>query len=397
MTITLPLPLGLTEAELDNLQNLLGYLSADVTGFRIDRVASEVELATLETADRASLQEKVAHLVRKVRPLRPDRGGGLMVDRSQQTVPCKEDVFGQLIAKREIIEHAPGVFSLHGKLQHMFRRLDESLRDFALQQGAEEVTYPVTIALSTLQKSKFFSHYPQFANFISVLEADTENISAAAKKLSSSEPLDFLQHLKRPACMCRSAGCLHAYPSYEGQVFAPVQTVCLTMMGRMFRNEGANISGLERLHEYSMRELIFLGSAQFVRERLAGCLDWCRAYLVNFELQGVIQTANDPFFADNLAALQLFQRSEQSKYEFRLINPFTGNSISVGSVNMHAEHFSKAHDIKFQNGDYIQTGCFGVGFERILFVTLAQYGSDEREWPAALREFYFGSSVRPRP
>ncbi len=397
MTITVPLPAGLAEADFDNLQNLLGYVSADVISFRIDRTECRVELAVRETADRQVLEEKIAQLVRKVRPLRQVKTAGNVVDRLSETAPCRDDVFAQLVEKREVIEHAPGIFSLHGKLQRMFRRLDESMRNYALEQGAEEVTYPVTISLGTLQKSKFFSHYPQFANFISVLESDTDNISAAAKKLSSAEALDFLQHLKIPACMCRSAGCLHAYPSYEGHVFEPGQQVSLTMIGRMFRNEAANIHSLERLHEYSMREIIYLGSAEFVRERLAGCIEWCKAYLEHFEMQGVIQTANDPFFADNLAALQFFQRSEQSKYEFRLINPSTGNSVSVASVNMHAEHFSKAYDIRFPSGDFIQTGCFGVGFERILFLTFAQFGYDETAWPESLREFYFGPNVRSLP
>ncbi len=397
MNITVSLPAGLAEADLDNLQNLLGYVSEDVLSFRIDRAAGQVELSVRETADRQVIEEKVAQLVRKVRPLRKVQDAAHVADRLAETAPCRDDVFRQLVEKREVIEHAPGVFSLHGKLQRMFRRLDESLRNYALEQGAEEVTYPVTISLGTLQKSKFFSHYPQFANFISVLESDTDNISAAAKKLSSAEALDFLEHLKRPTCMCRSAGCLHAYPSYEGQVFAPGQTVAITMIGRMFRNEAANIHSLERLHEYSMREIIYLGSPEFVRARLAGCIEWCKAYLLRFEMQGVIQTANDPFFADNLAALQFFQRSEQSKYEFRLINPTTANAVSVASVNMHAEHFSKAHDIKFPGGDYIQTGCFGVGFERILFLTLAQFGYDEAGWPEALREFYFGPVVRSLP
>lgn len=396
MTITVPLGVVLTDADLDNLENLLGYVSADVTGFRLDRQASQIRLEVLATADVAAIEKKVGGLIRKARPLRSLQSAECVLDCTAQSVPCRDDVFQTLLEKREVIEHAPGTFSLHGRLQRMFRRLDESLRQFALAENAEEATYPVTISIPTLQKSKFFSHYPQFANFISVLEPDVEHIAAAAKKLSA-DSLDFLEHLKLPVCMCRSAGCLHSYPSYEGERFSEDRTVSLTMVGRMFRNEGTNISGLERLHEYTMRELIFMGSRDFVRERLARCIDWCKAYLTDFELQGLIQTANDPFFADNLAALRLFQRSEQSKFEFRLINPFTGNSISVASVNMHGDHFSKAYDIQFTSGEYIQTGCFGVGFERLLFVTLAQYGYDESHWPDRLRQFYFGPEVLSWP
>ena len=37
MNITVPIPAGLTDSDFDNLQNLLGYVSADVVSFRIDR------------------------------------------------------------------------------------------------------------------------------------------------------------------------------------------------------------------------------------------------------------------------------------------------------------------------------------------------------------------------
>jgi len=161
------------------------------------------------------------------------------------------------------------------------------------------------------------------------------------------------------------------------------------MIGRIFRNEGSNVTTLERLHEYSMREIIFMGRSEFVLSGLGACLAWCRDYLEEFELQGTIQAASDPFFADNLAALQCFQRSEQSKSEFRLAIPFSGKSISVASMNNHGEHFSKSYNIRFANGRFIHSGCFGAGYERIIFATLSQYGYEESEWPEKLRGFYF--------
>ena len=281
----------------------------------------------------------------------------------------------------------------------MFRRLDESLRNYALEQGAEEVTYPVTIPLGTLQKSKFFSHYPQFANFISVLKSDTDNISAAAKKLSSAEELDFLEHLKRPVCMCRSAGCLHAYPSFEGQVLRRTRPCSITMIGRMFRNEGANIpqprapARVQRAGDHLSRlarSLCASGwpAARVVHVPICSTLK-CRASF---------RAANDPFFADNLAALQFFPALGAEQVRVSAHQSHDRQQPSRwASVNMHAEHFSKAYNIKFSgrrlhSDRLLRRRLRAHPFPHARAVRLRRGGV-----AGALREFYFGSTVRARP
>ena len=387
--ISIPLTGLASDQDFENLENLMAYASPEIASHTVDRANCLIEIELREGAEVTALESRLTAMIRKIRPIKAGPANQVVIDRLGQSVPCRENLLETLEKRREVIFHAPGVCSLHGQLHQMHKALDRRLLALALDQGAMEATYPVSIALGTLKRSNFFSHYPQFANFISVLNPDAESISLAAKNLGGSGDLDFLQHLQSPTMMCRSAGCLHAYPSYENEVFAPDRAHSITMDGRMFRNEGRNLHGLERLHEYSMREIIFLGSPAYVREGLAACMEWCKSYLTEFGLQGVIQSAGDPFFADNLAALQFFQRSEQSKHEFRLINPFNGNSVSVASVNNHGEHFAKSYNIKFEDGTYVATGCFGVGFERLLFLTLSQYGYDSAGWPQALREFYF--------
>lgn len=391
--LIIPVDIEFADSDFENLENLLPFVSSEIKNWSVDRPSRRIIL-DIEGSEVDGVEEKVRRLIAKVKPLRASKDPAYLVDCSSQQVPHEADVFQLLLEKREIIQHAPGVFSLHGKFQRMFSRLDGHVRSLARKLQAEEVVYPVTISLETLRKSNFFSHYPQFANFISTLAPDLDSISAAAKALSKDGEFDFLDVLRRPSCMCRSAGCLHSYPSYENQTFRDDQEVVITMLGRIFRNEGSNIKSLERLQEYSMREIIFMGSPDFVCQGLDECLAWCRDYLMRFQLQGVVQSANDPFFADNLSALQLFQRSEQTKLECRMTVPFTGKSISVASINNHGEHFSKSYAIRFPSGKFITTGCFGVGYERLLFATISQYGYDETLWPSALREFYFPPEPR---
>jgi len=62
--------------------------------------------------------------------------------------------------------------------------------------------------------------------------------------------------------------------------------------------------------------------------------------------------------------------------------------VSVGSLNNHGAHFSKAYNIRLANEQFATTGCVGFGYERLIFLVLSQFGLDERAWPTALREFW---------
>lgn len=396
MEITIKINFSIQDdADYENLQNSLPYCSQEISFYEISRETNSVLIRVASSDQVENVTNKVNELLNKLKPAIHENMTRTIFDNLSVSPPCKEDVYPILLKNGDVFCHAPGIYSLHRKLRQMFERLETHVRKFASTQKAEEVIYPVSIPIATLVKSNFFSAYPHFANFISTLKEDVDNISEFSKKAASDSKdnkavtLDFLGHLNVPKNMCRSAGCLHSYPSFENKVFKDNETVCLTMMGRMFRNESRNASGLERLNEYSMRELIYFGSNEYVQSSLALSINWFKEFMISFGIKGVIQSANDPFFADNLATLQYFQRSQQTKLEARFYNPSTTNMISVGSINFHGSHFSKSYNIRFNNGNPIATGCVGFGYERLIFLILAQYGYNEDSWPKALREFFF--------
>ncbi|NNC64360.1 MAG: hypothetical protein HKN84_06215, partial [Gammaproteobacteria bacterium] len=393
-SLAVAIPPEYNDADFDNLQNALAYLSEDVESFSIDRPGFRVQVTLAGGADPAPIRARIGELTAKLISVPESNLTHTLFERKRRERLSDEGVFAELVRSRQVIEHGPGVFSLHGRFLELLHALDNKVVELANDMNAAPALYPVSIPLETLKKSNFFSSYPHFANFVSTLREDMENISEFSGKASESLAFDFLEHLNAPKMMCRSAGCLHSYPSFEHQIFEHGRVECITMVGRMFRNESKNIGTLERLNEYTMREIIVLGSPEYVAESLTRCIRWFEELLEHLNLTGSIQTANDPFFADNLATLQFFQRSQQTKIEVRMVNPASGNQVSVGSINNHGSHFGKSYNIRFDDDTFVNSGCVGWGYERLIFLILSQHGMNESAWPQPLRELFASQSTR---
>jgi seryl-tRNA synthetase len=106
-----------------------------------------------------------------------------------------------------------------------------------------------------------------------------------------------------------------------------------------------------------------------------------------WELNSIIELANDPFFTNDFQVKASFQRQQEMKYELRLTIPYLDKSIACSSVNFHSTTFGNAFNIKIGKRSAV-TGCVGFGIERWAFAFLAQYGLDEALWPQSFREQY---------
>ena len=62
------------------------------------------------------------------------------------------------------------------------------------------------------------------------------------------------------------------------------------------------------------------------------------------------------------------------KYEIVANIPFLKNDIAIGSINFHFNTFGKAFNIS-KNGQFIFSGCIGIGFERLLLALYSQHGT----------------------
>jgi len=376
------------ETDIENLQTGLAYISQEVEGLTIDKEEQVIHFKLKAGSDASKLEALLKEAILKFRPFSEEDSTVILHDFSQFNILNSKDVFSVLVERGDIAEYNEGYFALGGKLLQNMKKIDEELLTFARSLSSSEVVFPITTQISNLNKHDFFKQTPQFANFISTLKEDIDNISNLSNGLSGEGEFKISEHVHDPKCMCRSAVCLNSYPRFENKKFRAEQNIALTSVGKVFRNESKNVQSLERLHEFSMREIIFFGTAEYVDESLKKCVQWCVDFIKKFKLKSIIQSANDPFFAENFSTLQFYQRSQVSKYEVKLFNPSSQNQVSCASLNNHGTHFSKAFNIKFENDEYIFTGCAGWGLERCIFMIYAQYGVEEEKWPCELKEFF---------
>ena len=159
-----------------------------------------------------------------------------------------------------------------------------------------------------------------------------------------------------------------------------------TATGKCSRWESGNLEGLERLYDFSMQEVIFLGRGEEVLAKRQASID--RTTALFDEPLGVayeIRTATYPFFIDSYAPQVTFQKAFELKFEARALLPYKQKTFAVGSFNYHQDLFGRAFDIQDGNGEPLHSGCVGFGLERIALMVFAQFGLDpangQRRWP----------------
>ena len=163
-------------------------------------------------------------------------------------------------------------------------------------------------------------------------------------------------------------------------------------MGRVFRHEAANIAGLDRLWEFNVRELVFIGDEQFVLDARKLATHCVVDMLEKWDLDGHVETATDPFFATVHAARTFWQRSMDVKYEIKLplapLSDGKARSVAVGSINVHGPFFGDRFKISDTAGEPAHTGCVGFGLERWVLALFTQHGFDGQAWPRSLRDAF---------
>lgn len=376
----------LDEFTIEALENNLSYISAEIINYKIS--PTEIHFNLKENCDLNKLGNDLNDLIKKIKPLKNISSKTIFAQ--QEIVPiCKSDIFQELVDTGSVYVLQDGIVALSGLVLKMYEELDKKVVEFSKTQAAKKALYPVTVHFDNLMPTHYFQRTPQHALFISPLTEDAKNISDFSKLITNdSQETNIASYLKKPQSTCRSAVCLNCYPTLKNRSLKMNENLSFTAEGRVFRHEYKKVTSLERLYEFTCREIIYVGTKEYVKKSLKECEQWFIDFLTKYKLNSCIKTASDPFFLDNSRALQFYQVAEDSKFEVRVLNPFTDNQVSVGSLNFHGNHFSKAFNIKTTDGELAASGCVGFGLERTVFTVLAQYGLDLSKWPNELRSFF---------
>jgi seryl-tRNA synthetase len=396
---TVTLELGrVVDADLSaDIEKQSVYVSTGVRALRVrdDRAAVTFVVGDGESEDdaRRKVERFLADMVQKFRKL----SRKVLASHSRASArPLERGVYEELLRRRWVLDLGRGQVGLAGPALSLARALDDECRDLGVAVfGASEEAYPALIPASVLGRCGYFASFPQAVSMVSHLVEDYDLIEAFRKANAESPELAIPdpRALPTPEACLVPAVCYHCYQSLEGRTLGDGGHVA-TSAGKCFRYESSNIKGLDRLWDFTMREVIFVGTEAFVAERRQKAIDCVVEQLARWDLEGAVETANDPFFPTTYATKTYWQVRSDLKFELRLaIEPGAGGearTLACGSFNLHESFFGKTFGITAGDGQPAFTGCVGWGLERWVLACFTQHGFDRDGWPEALRARIFG-------
>ena len=367
----------------------LFYVSDRIAGFSLveeDGLIRGVEIEHRGEEGVEGLASKIDYIVNT--DILPQKQiPAAIVWRSRIAPSYHPDVFRTLLDKGIAFEPGPGLVGFGEPLISLMQNLDAMLRQIAVDEfQASEYQYPTLIPAQVLEELDYFTSFPQFGMFVTRLHNDVDVYRAflADYRAHGGIPPSLFAHCQNHDYCLPPTMCYHTFHQLR-ECRVPENRV-VTSRGKSFRFESIYARGLERLWDFTIREIVFLGTREFVVDCRQRMMRRAQALIEELELFGHCEVANDPFFVGSQTASKIFsQKLMELKYELR-VNIDPEQSIAVGSFNYHDTFFGQRFRMSADGRNPLMTGCVGFGLERLMYAWLCQHGLDEAKIKASIEK-----------
>lgn len=284
----------------------------------------------------------------------------------------------------ELVVFGRGRYGLGPKLVRLIDYFDRRALSMAAEFDAAPHAFPALIGADVLDRCRYLKNFPASLNLVSHLREDHAILQEFARSVQvDGAGLVFDRNAASSVeCLLSPSVCFHWYMWLRDSLLERPRAV--TALGKCFRYESSNLTGLERLWDFNMREIIFVGPAEYVLDARNRLVDLSARFLDELGMAYEISTATDPFFVDSYAVQAAYQQGFELKYELLAPLPYSGKKLAVGSVNYHQDFFGRSFCIQAGENP-AHTGCLGFGYERLALAFIAQHGPDESKWPEIVR------------
>jgi seryl-tRNA synthetase len=282
----------------------------------------------------------------------------------------------------------PGFYTLQGDFLRVFQAINNATLRMASEVNAIEQEHPAVWPVRLFKMIDYFHEFPHQMILCAPVKDDFASRSMFSRLYGKDQefetvPMDGL--MADASYGLQPAVCDCCYYSLEG--VDAHEDAFYTTFNKVFRNERSATNRLDRLTNFSVRDIMFVGGEEFVLEARERLIERLSQFLVALHLNAKIETANDPFFANDSAMKSVFQSAHRLKYELLADIPHLGKQIAVGSINLHTDFFGRAFNIKMRDGRVAHSGCIGVGMERMTYALFCQHGPTLTQWPAPLLRY----------
>jgi len=288
---------------------------------------------------------------------------------------------------KDVMRVADGFFAFQGNFLKVFHAINRHIKRMADELNAIEQEYPTVWPIDLYKKINYFFEFPQQVILCAAVKNDFEARKEFAEKYSKDKPYTTIEMdalFENATYGLESAVCDCCYYGLAGTRDQP--NVFYTCYNKVFRNENSPTKQLDRLTNFTVRDIMFVGKKSFVLESRQILIDKLSEFLCSLDLNCKIETANDPFFMNKAAMKSVFQNSNNLKYELLAAIPHQKKDIAVGSINYHMDMFSSAFEIEASGGSLAHSGCIGIGMERLTFALYSQHGEQVSDWPTKVKK-----------
>lgn len=385
-TISIALPKGHDPALVGDFLMQMAYCDPAVGSFAVDPDDSDsLRVQILDDAAGPAVKEKAALLASRM--LGAGRRPAVLVRECLDIGGTNATNVETELEKRGLVRRVgAGLYHLSGFALQLYEFFDARFSSMAMAVGAVAELYPPFIEVSSLHRIGFFDSTPQYATFVNHLREDVHLIDRFMSDVGRSGSVaDSHASLADPAHMLASTVCCHTFSARaDSAITGPL---VVTARNACTRYEARNLSNLDRLWSFNMREIVFMSeSPEFAEDGRDGILGETERFLDTMQLAYRIERANDLFFTPDFSKRVTFQRGLGMKLEVRLLVPPTGGTVACGSFNLHHTNFGRRMGIAGRDGSPIHSSCVGFGLERWVYCFLQQHGLDPDKWPDAARD-----------
>ncbi|OKY78234.1 MAG: Seryl-tRNA synthetase [Candidatus Methanohalarchaeum thermophilum] len=255
-----------------------------------------------------------------------------------------------------------------------------------------EAMFPKLIPLEVMEKMKYLEGLPEGMYYTCSPERkpDIYELFKKELKIQNSPPIDILKKgLNDPGYVLAPAQCEPFYQLFTHEMMdeenLPIKL--FDSSGFTYRWEGGGSKGLDRVNEFQRTELVWIGKPKQVETIAEEIVEAYKKVLDDYlKVEWYIEVGDDPFYLEGRKGeMKDIEYPDIPKYEIRVNMP-NGESLSVGSVNIHGTHFVEGFSIRSQSEKPLWTGCAGIGLNRWVLAFLAYNGFDPKDWPRKIKE-----------
>ncbi len=371
------------------VQAKLAYVDERILRGVVSPQGNEITLevvGSLSPGEQENLRDKVYQVVAAMTrgAVRPKIK--ILEDHLDRPVPGTQDPMPELERRGEVFQEANGIYTLGPLLTRLIAFFERKFEALADSFEAQPHRFPTLVPAKYLSRVNYFRAFPHSLTFATHLRSDMDVINHFAEHATCDEhgrlqaaPDAFAEF----ETLLSPAVCYHLY-FWLADKPLPAEHVVATAVGNCFRYESSNLNSLERLWNFTMREVIFVGSKDFVLEQREVARQRMQRVFEEIGLAYRVESANDPFFVGEFRKQAAFQNAFDLKFEIRARLPFKEDTLAVGSYNYHQDFFGRNLNITLPDGSPAHTGCVAFGLERMAFAFLAQFGLEVEDWPVKL-------------